>query len=82
MIAVRSIIASRHLQDIKGKLGLYVRRGVIGIGHDVAKLAPQLGEQHRNAAIGRETMPIVVRGIMRDRAQRKAILIDILRFPD
>lgn len=78
MVTIRGVTSLRYLQNIESKFRLYVRQGVLFIRNQVAVLLFQLGIQEGNRAIRGHEVAVVVRGVVRERPERKSVAVKVL----
>ena len=77
VVLLRRITILRHLQRVESKLRLQVRRFVLRIANGDAIFRSQLWIADRDCLVDRR-VAVDVRRIVRQRAQRKGILVGIL----
>ena len=74
----RGIAPLRHLQNVKAKFGAYVCERIILVSDGVAEFLFQIWIQDRNGSIRGDAMAIVVGGVVRQRAEREGVVVDVL----
>ena len=81
VVLVGSVAVLRYLRHIKPEFRLYVRPGIVLVCDAVTVFGAQLGESQRHRAID-ERMAAVIGGVMRQRAQREGVLVEVGSPPD
>src|SRR4029077_10229033 len=81
VIAVWSIALSGYFQDVEAKFRFDMREGVIFVRYAVAIFLLKLGIEEGYGTVGCNGMTCVICGIVCECAQRKSIIIQLLRFP-
>src|SRR5262245_28445561 len=66
-----------HLRHVESKFDSQVRCFVVGKCNRAAEAALQMGVDHRNRFVDAVPMAIVVGSVVRQRAQRKGVLIEV-----
>ena len=74
VIAVRSVAFPRDFENVKTKFRLHVRKLVVLKQNAVAVFLPQPRIQNRNGSVGADAMTVVVRGVVRERADGESVL--------
>ena len=80
LVSVRRIAALRGLKHIEAELRLAVREGIVRIRDRIAEFQAQLRVEQRHRDIRRHAVAVVIGGVMRQRAQREGVLVQILRL--
>lgn len=80
MILLRGITILRDLRRVKTELCFQMRRLIVGIKDGLAILRPQLRIFDGDGLIDRGVSGNICR-VMRKRAQRESVLVDILARP-
>src|SRR5205823_10038753 len=78
-VGIRHVAAPGDLEHIESKLGLQVRAGIIRIRNFVAEFPSKFRIQQRYRAIDAEWMACIVGCIVRERPERKGVLVCVLR---
>ncbi len=77
MVCPGQVTGPGHLDDIEGELHHDVRPRAVFIGDPVAVFLTQPGVHVRNRQVDRQAMSVVVRHIVRQRAQSESVFIDV-----
>ncbi len=80
MIRIRCVAAAGHLDDVEGEFGNYMRGRRLGVGDAIAVFGAEFWEEQRHGPVHRLRMPGVVGRVMRERAKRKRVFVDVLRI--
>ena len=80
LIHVRDIGAARRLDDVERELDHHVIGRRVRIGDDVAELGAKFWKHQRDRAVHRLGMADVVGGVVRERAEREGVLVDVVRL--
>jgi hypothetical protein len=80
VIAVWSVALLGYFQDVEAKFRFDMREGVILVGYAVAIFFLKLGIEKGHGTVGCNGMTCVICGIVCECAQRKSIIIQLLRF--
>ena len=78
VVTIRSVASLRYFQNVESKFRLYVRQRVFFIRNRVAVLLFQLGIQDGDRAIHADEVAVVVRGVVRERPERKSVAVKVL----
>ena len=81
VIAVGSVSFSCDFENVKAKFGFHMGQGVVLESNAVAKFLSEPGIQNRNGTVGAEAVTVVVRGVMRERADGESVFVDVLGVP-
>src|SRR5271165_1836220 len=79
MIAVGRVALMRHFKNVEAELRFGVSEGILLVPDGVTVLFLKFGIEHGHGAIRSETMAIIVRGIMSERADSESVLVQIFR---
>src|SRR6185312_12236820 len=79
-VFIGGIAALRHLKNVEAELSPDVREGVVPISHDCPKSRPEIRIKDRHSRIDAKAVTADVGRVVRERAKREGVLIDVLSF--
>src|SRR4029077_1990374 len=77
VIVIRGVTALSNFQDVESEFSFYVRQLVFFVGDRVAVFFLEMGVQDRDRAIRADGVPVIVRGVVSQRAEREGIAVEI-----